>query len=240
MPSRPVNTKDKNAGNVWLTQAKPIIRFQTVPEVPPHDSWEVEPEMQPSNVTELDRHGYIVKPGIELCKMSQSALAASQDVVSQSAPAASQSEEFVPGVQWQSKIPENNWCLLPGAMQAFEQRHAPGFLFGQDFQVDPSALAQGQGPVLGQDFQVDRPALAQGPEIYIHRELDVAEIVARQKKDMAAAIHLAEGTAAQPNQGGSRQKLRVNGQCDAFTFTERQRYRGREWYSADDLNEGDW
>lgn len=227
MPGAPVNSKDKH---IQLTKAQPSLTFQTVPVVPTCDSWEDEPGMRPSNIVELDVVGHIVPQGTVLCTMSQSAPAASQDVVSQSAPAASQSPEFIPGRQWRSNDESKNHLLLPGAMDA------PGL----DAPPLPSFQMHAWTGLLGQEYQAERPSLAQGPAISIHRELGVDEIADKHSRDMAAALQLAEEPAEEPNQGGSRQKLRENGQCDSFTFEERERYKGREWFSEDYQDGGDW
>ena len=88
--------------------------------------------MKPTNIVEVDADGCIAPQGTELCVMSQPASAADPVVVSQSAPAASQSAEFIPGVQWLSKTEDKNWCLMPSFVPA--TLPAPGLL-AQNFQV---------------------------------------------------------------------------------------------------------
>ena len=110
---------------------------------------------------------------------------------------------------------KNNWCLLPTKVLP-----APG--------------------LFGQDYQVDRPSLAQGAALAADPDAAPGLKCAADQKNMAAALLLADGTVAQPNQGGSRQKLRVNGQCDSWTLKERSSKMGREWWSESYQDGGDW
>ena len=222
MPTRPGTTKSSSStaqsSTSQLTKTTPRIWFaKAQPVVPPCDSWDDEPGMKPTSIVEVDAAGCIAPPGTELCVMSQPAPAADPVVVSKSAPAASQSAEFIPGVPWRSKNEDNNWCILPPRLPA--TLPAPA--------------------LLAQNFQVDRPSLAQGAALAENPD-DPAVLESTRQKDMDAALLLADGTAPQPNQGGSRQKVRADGQCDSWTFQERRKNTGREWWSDSYQNGGDW
>jgi len=166
--------------------------------------------MQPKNVVEVDRDGCIAPQGTELCTMSQSAPAARQD------PVVSQSAPAAS--QSREFVPGGQWL---------------GKTDKNNWCLLPTKVLPAPG-LFAQDFQVDRPSLAQGAALAADPD------AAAGQKNMAAALLLADGTVAQPNQGASRQKLRVNGQCDSWSLIERSNNSGREWWSVSYQNGGDW